>query len=220
MTVEPVDWNVVVVGHWNAAILTPNGIAKRLLKVPEGTGIEVFIPIDLLGAPKVRYEDVTIQLSGQRLIVGTEKPDYQTLNKAAQTARNALCSLPETPVLAAGLNIRFKLNNHPIDLDKIVDSVIDVKLSDAGYELISRGLTRTIRLKGGPFTKGVLNFSAVKDEKGVVKIELNFHRDSKSTKELADWLNLSKESLEKEVTDTLSKIVPPILEEMNHAGDS
>ena len=37
MTVEALDWNVVVAGFWNPAILTPSGIARRLFGLPEET---------------------------------------------------------------------------------------------------------------------------------------------------------------------------------------
>jgi hypothetical protein len=54
MELEPFDWNVVIAAYWNRAILTPNGIAKRLFKIPEGTAMEVEVPVDLLEPPQVK----------------------------------------------------------------------------------------------------------------------------------------------------------------------
>jgi len=199
MKTKPFRWDVVIAGYWNRAILTPNGIAKRLFKLPKGTGIEVFIPVDALESPQVKHEGIVVKVEERRLIIATEKPSYESLNKAMQTGCNALQDLPETPVLAAGFNVRFAIEDYPHEFEEIIQSGIDTHLSDAGYEIVSRGLTRKIRFKDGIFEKGILNLYAHRGEDSLIKIELNFHRDSKETKDLTDWLNVSAVDLETEI---------------------
>jgi hypothetical protein len=219
VTPEPYNWDVVIIGHWNRAILTPNGIAKRLFKLPEGTGIEVSIPVNLFGPVQVKHDGVMVRVEAQRIVIATEKASYKALNRAMATACNALRDLPETPVFAAGFNIRFKVDaqGEPSELDEIVQTSLDTDLSDAGYEIISRGLTRRVRIEGGIFEKGVLNLLVLKEENKPIRIEMNFHRDSNSVPELIKWLEVSEEDLKKGVSEILKKVPSLQLEEIERA---
>jgi len=203
---EPFNWDVVIVGQWNKAILTPNGIAKRLFKLPEGTGIEVAIPVNLFGPPQIKYDGIVVRVEDQRLVIGTEKPSYESLSRAMQTGCNALKDLPKTPVIAVGFNVRFKVSDPPSKFDKIAQTSLDTDLSDAEYEIVSIGLTRKVRIKGGIFEEGVLNLLVHKEENSPIRIELNFHRDSNSVTDLTKWLDISKADLEKEVGQILNNI--------------
>ncbi len=40
---EPFDWNVVVAGAWNRALLTPAWLQKRVFKDTEAT-VELYVP--------------------------------------------------------------------------------------------------------------------------------------------------------------------------------
>ena len=219
MASEPIDWDVIVVGHWNRAILTPNGIAKRLFKLPEGTGIEVSIPVNLLGPVQVKHDGVAVRVEAQRIIVAPERPSYDALKKAMATACNALKNLPETPVFAAGFNIRFEVRAEglPLPLDKIGETALDTELSDAGYEIVSRGLTRRIRLKGSTFEEGVVNLLVLKDETKPVRIELNFHRDSNTVADLVRWLDIPEQDLKEGVSKILANVPSLGLEEIEDA---
>lgn len=219
MTFEPFSWDVVIIGHWNRAILTPNGIAKRLFKLPEGTGIEVSIPVNLFGPFQVKHDGIIVRVEAQRIVIDTENPSYKALNRAMLTACNALKDLPETPVFAAGFNIRYKVHaqDQPLELDNITQTSLDTDLSDAGYEIISRGLTRRIRIKGDIFQKGVLNLLVLKEENSTVRIELNFHRDSNTVADLIEWLEVSEEDLEQRISEILKNVPSLELEEIADA---
>jgi len=204
MELEPFDWNVVIPGYWNRAILTPNGIAKRLFKIPLGTGIEVFIPVDLLEPPQVRYDGIMVRVEDRRLIIGTAKGSFEALSKAMEMGRNALNALPDTPVLAAGFNVRFKSVGDRSEIDRLVACVeLDGALSDAGYEITGRLLNRKVRCKNSAFEKGIVTLSLDMQEEAA-KIELNFQRDSRDVKELVDWLNAARSDVEKAVDHILS----------------
>jgi hypothetical protein len=206
MELEPFNWDVVIVGYWNRAILTPNGVAQRLFELPTGSGIEVFIPIDSLESHKVKHGGIIVKVDDRQIVIETEKPGYEAMSKAMQVGCRALQKLPETPVLAAGFNIRYKISNVPLPIDEITSSLLDAKLSDIECEIISRGLGRKVRLKDESFKKGILNLSITKNEDSSIKIELNFHRDSKSTKDLSEWLTVPIGDIQKQVDSVIRQI--------------
>ncbi|MET0110029.1 MAG: hypothetical protein ABW084_14095 [Candidatus Thiodiazotropha sp.] len=76
----PIDWNIVVVGAWNVAILTPEGIARRLFNLEPGTPIEVQVAMDV-GAPiRVRHDNIIVQPSPTSLVI---TPQAHYINIAA-----------------------------------------------------------------------------------------------------------------------------------------
>jgi len=215
---EPFNWDVVIIGHWNRAILTPNGIAKRLFKLPEGTGIEASIPVNVFGPVQVKHDGIIVIVEAQRIVVATENPSYKALKRAMETACNALEDLPETPVFAAGFNVRFKIyeQEQPLELEEITQASLDTDLSDAGYEIISKGLTRRVRTKENIFKEGVLNLLILKEENNTFRIELNFHRDSNTVADLIKWLKISEEDLKKSVNEILKNASSLKLEEIEY----
>ena len=108
MPLTPDNWNVVVVGHWNRAILSPNGIAKRLFGLEDGTPVQVLIPLDVVGPYHVRHEKITVIPSNDRLLVQPLHSTFENLMDAMSIARRALEDLPLTPVFAAGINLNYK----------------------------------------------------------------------------------------------------------------
>src|SRR4051812_42213395 len=108
MPLEPGDWNVVVVGRWNRSILTPQGIASRLLQLPPGTEVGIEVPMDAIWPYRVSYGDLVIMVSEQQLIVEAAENSFPSLQRAMRVVYRAMQNLPETPVFAAGFNIRCK----------------------------------------------------------------------------------------------------------------
>src|SRR4051812_23085230 len=106
MPLEPYDWNVVVLGRWNRAILTPQGIGSRLFQLPPETDIGIEAPMDAIGPYQVSHDDVTVMVSGAQLIVEARENNFPGLERAIRVARRAMESLPETPVVAGGFNVR------------------------------------------------------------------------------------------------------------------
>lgn len=125
---QPFDWNVVVVGAWNVAILTPGGVAKRLFRLPPGTPVEVQVPLDAPHAPmQVKRGGMVVAVapSGMQLTVGPEQSAFSGLQEAAEIAARAIEDLPETPVRAAGVNIRYRFDSIPDQLQSAIGAPID-----------------------------------------------------------------------------------------------
>lgn len=60
MGLKATEWSVVVVGRWNRAILTPNGIAKRVFKLAELSQMVVAVPLDGVSPYIVKNPDQKI----------------------------------------------------------------------------------------------------------------------------------------------------------------
>jgi hypothetical protein len=195
MPLTPADWNVIVIGHWNRAILTPSGIAKRLFCLEEGTPIEVFVAIDTLAPSQVKHGGTVVMVGTDRLIAQPETSDFQGLEGAMQIARRAMENLRETPVIAAGINVGY-LCKEPLEtLQRITrHSWWDDQLSDNKYEILGRALSRVLKWKGGQ-----INFSVTEEPDSTFQVRFNFHRGSTNIHELIDWLSASITDLEGEV---------------------
>ena len=198
MAIEAHDWNVVVIGAWNPAILTPAGIARRLFKVPAETPVLVEVAMDGPASPRVRHDRLAVCLRATRLIVDAEDPDFATLQLALAAARNALQSLPETPFSAAGFNLRYRASEMPSSLAELTGSRIDDRLSDAGYRIVARTLRRSV-----DFREGRVNVSIESNDQDDCQMHLNFERRSDQGQQLIDWLSLPIKDIEGEVAKLL-----------------
>ena len=65
MQAIPVNWNVVVAAAWNLAILTPDGIRKRLLELDASTPIQVEVALDTPQSFRVIHDGMIIVPSSQ-----------------------------------------------------------------------------------------------------------------------------------------------------------
>lgn len=205
---EPPIWNVVVLGAWNRAILTPGGISTRLFGLPKGSRIEVLVPIEGLEPPKVMHEGLIVTASSSRLEVQMKQTGYECMRKALDTATKALEDLPETPVRAAGYNIRYDIPTTELEDSDTVQSPLNA-LSDHGYEVVSHGLLHQVR-----FGKGVINLKTV-IEGGRLNLELNFHRDSEDRGELIKWLGIPVDKVKEQVSKLTSAFGIHITEKDN-----
>ena len=117
-----------------------------------------------------------------------EACDVASLLKASAVAQKALTELPETPVAAAGVNIRYFLNPLP---DKIIDLLkapIDDVYSDEGYTINSSVTKRLL-----DFPPGAVNVEISQSKEGEGCLLLNFHYDSNSPGSLKEWLAKTKD---------------------------
>jgi hypothetical protein len=205
---EAFDWNVVIVGHWNRAILTPQGIGLRLFRVEPGTPIAVEVAMDGLAPTRVKHENLTVTLSASKLIILADEPSYINLDRAREIAVRAIDGLPETPLTAAGFNIRIRIDTIPDDLLNTIRAQIDNRLSDAEFNLDGGSLTRTIR-----WQDGVLNLNVI--QKKDFRVELNFHRQSSVPRELVAWLRHPIDDVRTTVTRLFNDVIRIPLEELN-----
>lgn len=203
MSVEPFDWNVVVVGYWNPAILTPGGIAKRLFGLSEGKAVMVEVPLDSLAPYRVRYDGMIVTADSSRLAITTEAPNLTNLAKAKQIASCAIQALPETPFSAAGYNVRFTMDEPTPRIAEALTAPIDSLLSDADRKIIAQGLRRTVE-----FGEGVLNLEVSNDsaEDFGLKVGFNFDLKSSSIDEIQHWLETPIDHVRESVSSILKSV--------------
>jgi hypothetical protein len=195
MSIIPIEWNVVVIGYWNRAILTPSGIATKLFGLDAGTPVSVLIAIDTLAPHLVKHHGITVIAGSDRLTVQPDKCEFQELQKAKEIADRALEKLPETPVVAAGINVKYACREPVEALQRLTQHEWwDKQLSDSQYEIVGRSLSRSLKWK-----EGQINLSVTEEADGATEILFNFHRAGGVALELMSWLSTSIIEIESEV---------------------
>lgn len=183
MMVQAVDWNVVVAGAWNLAILTPQGIARRMFQLEPGTPVEVQIALDGHAPLRVVHTDVMVVPSRSRVLVQPSEPSSAGVVRASKIAANAITSLPDTPFTAAGVNFGFKFDSLPALMVEANRSKLDDRLDKDNIEIASRALKRALA-----WNQGTLNLEIQEDETVSGALSFNFHRASSVAADLCEWL--------------------------------
>lgn len=179
----PVDWNIVIAGAWNIAILTPEGIAKRLFNLDSGTPVEVQVAVNVRAPIQVKYDDIIVQPAPSSLVILPQTSSPELLEKSVNIAKRALKDLPETPLSAVGLNLRFQFDNIPNALIDACESVIDDKLSDKNLKIMDKVLKRQVEWK-----EGELNIEIHEKQNSSAHVLFNFNKNSNNPVELSEWL--------------------------------
>ncbi|GMV22743.1 MAG: hypothetical protein AMXMBFR57_26920 [Acidimicrobiia bacterium] len=183
MSAEPYAWNVVVVGAWNMAILSPDGVSKRLFDLPGGTPIQLEVALDRPGRFKVSHDGILVVPASNRLEIAPEACVLEELKKAAAIGQRAVEKLPETPVTAAGVNIRYRFQELPVSAANMIRTPLDDALADRGFVMRNADIVRVVELEQGLVT---VRLSSRLDGTGT--LDVNFNRDSTVPAELSEWL--------------------------------
>ena len=194
---KALDWSVVVIGRWNQSILTPVGIANRLFKLDKNTPVEVSLAIDVMLPPVVTHDNLRVTAGSNRLIIEPLSRSYAQLERARELAKNALESLPETPIAAVGLNVKYAYEEADDCLSRvqeITNSELDGAISSLDQKISKRSISRSI-----PMMDGHLNLSVNENEEGHLSIHFNFEFVSQKVEKQREWLTRPIDDFEKEV---------------------
>jgi hypothetical protein len=184
---EPFNWNVIVIGSWNLAILSPDGIRRRLFELPDQSAIELEMAVDRPGFFRVGHGGILVSPTPVGLEVAMRVPNAESLARACALCQRALRALPETPVSAAGINIRYRFPEMPDNLFDLMHAPMDETLADAEFRVTATVVKKTLAL-----APGVVNVQM--NYEGVVgALDFNFHRDSTTLNDLYDWLGRVEE---------------------------
>ena len=147
-----------------------------------------------------------IMVSNIQLIVEATENNFPSLQRAMRIAHRAMQSLPETPVFAAGFNIRCQGSGE----DELLATLIaatelrwDQQFLQAGYPISRRDITWVADWQGGKIS---VNLVRDQNDRGL-RLNLNFER-SGTRDELMAWVARPIEEVRAEVqrifTDVLN----------------
>lgn len=201
MPLTPLDWNVIVIGRWNRAILTPAGIATRLFELPSGTEMDIEVPMDSIGPYRVGHDHLVVMVGNTQLRVEVTPNDFPSLQNAMRVAYRAMNSLPETPVTAAGFNIRCSGESSDARLASLVEATQlrwDQQFAAMGYHIVRRDVTWVVEWEGGKISVNLAREQA--DSR--FRIAMNFERIG-IRQDLMDWLARPVEQIKEQVRRVL-----------------
>jgi hypothetical protein len=205
MPLDPYDWNVVILGRWNRAILTPSGIATRLFHLPPNSEIAIEVPMDAIGPFRVSHRGLTVMVTNAQLVVEARDNSFQSLGLAMEVANRAMEDLPHTPVGAAGLNIRTQgtgTDQHLRTLIAATQLVWDQQFEKLGYPIVRRDVTWVAEWNAGKISVNLTR----EDHDQILRVNLNFERVG-THEELMGWLTQPIEEIRGQVRRILTDVL-------------
>lgn len=105
---EPYSINIICVGSWNKKIFTPNWVSNNLFNLPQGKEFKgIFNPEELEFG--FLHQGVVVIPKDSGLEIKLEQINEKTKVYSIELLNKILTLLPQTPIKASGINIRFKI---------------------------------------------------------------------------------------------------------------
>lgn len=187
------SWTIVIVGHWNRMIFSPDWVGKEILGVER---FETFVPI-IPGAPILyRDDNICLSVSEQRLVFEIRKFSDECIRTAEEKSCIVLRELCRTPVTAIGVNFGFKEERPGEKLLTLFDLADESKITQKG-EIKSTKLIREIVQNDK-----TLNLTISKNN-GCIELGANFHKDVKSASEAEEIIKDKTIEMKKTVLELL-----------------
>lgn len=203
MRLTPFDWSVIVVGGWNRAIYTPAGVMHRLFDIAveeEQPELNLQIPSDGLGPYKINHEGLVVIPDWRRFAVEMPNNDYRSLQSAMDICVKAIEDLPETPLYAAGVNVRHRLldenGEDGAELDRLrkeLGNAWDDRFREANREILEKRLVRVFEWR-----QGRVSLKVVDSTREPMTLSLHFERRGERPN-LIDWLRIPASDIAEQV---------------------
>jgi len=203
MKSEKEKWTIVIIGLWDPRIFSPGWVGKELF---DGKEVGLEVPIVPTFPYRFNAESLVLIPQNDRVIIGIKDIKEDNLNKAESLAKKILDSFPQLPISSFGINFGF-VENAPEGLVPLFNLSDIQKLSDNNYKIGSTEIKRKLK-----FEQVDLNMTHSFDE-GIVRMHLNFHHNSNSTKSASDLLNNLVIKYRDLAQDLLRKVYGLTLEE-------
>ncbi len=170
-------WGVVLAGHWNRMIFTPEWVGTRLFEQEE---VETQIALMPIFPIIYRHEQVVLDAASQRLIFRPRFNSTKSLAAVERMAVTVLKALPNTPLLGVGVNFSFTEKEPPDKLVELFNLKDAREIARANWETPETKLIR--KLTG---EHGIMQFALGQDLEGVT-IDITFHTDTLGSTETAN----------------------------------
>ncbi len=161
-------WNIVLAGHWNRMIFTPEWVGRIVFQQPE---LETLISL-MPNMPLIyRNAQVAVEVSQPRVAFRPRRLDDECIRRAEEMALSVLTTLEDTPLVGVGVNFAFTEAN-PAPLVQLFGFGDDRQLSDADWDVQERRIVRTMQ-RG----QDTLNLALAYDGQELT-IEFNYHSEA------------------------------------------
>ena len=158
-------WGIVLAGHWNRMIFTPDWVGEKLFHEDEVEAEFALLP----GFPVLyRHSQVLMEAVSSRLVFRPRFNTEEALKMSERMALAALTELPNTPLLGVGINFSFKEANPTNDLLKLFNVGDAGAIARRGWETPETTVVRKLTGKDGS-----LNLTLFHDGSSIA-IDLNF----------------------------------------------
>lgn len=129
---QPVKVSNVILGSWNPRIFTPSWIKTNLFGLSKGQEIQGMVNFDEMNFG-FGYNGITILARTNLVEVNFDQFDDQKAELASSTIIKILELLPQTPIKALGVNIRYTLDSKI--KGSFVSSIRETKCNFGEFEL-------------------------------------------------------------------------------------
>lgn len=207
MTPKENSWTIVIAGNWNRMIFSPNWVGKKIFKTE---ALEVRVPLQITNPVVYKFEDITLSISEDRVIIGMLVLSDECLTLGENIACMILQQLHHTPVSGIGVNFGFTEANPTKALVEALSHPDDSNISndwDIKKQDLSRRLVKDSQL---------LNMSIVSDDSGV-EISANFHKEVKHANEAEGAIKDKTLKMKDEFVKLIEHVYKLKLESSNNA---
>jgi len=198
------SWTIVVAGHWNRMIFSPQWVGEFLYKVEQ---LDALVGLSPMAPTVYRNEDVSLAVTEQRMALNCRKLTEACVDQAEDLACKTLDELSHTPVSAIGVNFGFVERSPDGTLLQLFSHADEADMVGCGWEVSVKKLVRTLR-RGDRTLNLVFAY-----EKGEVEIDANFHKDVSCAKEAAEAIRGSARRMYESLTGLLETVHGLKLEE-------
>jgi hypothetical protein len=203
MPLAPHSWNVVVLGSWNPGILTPHGVITKLFQLPPDTEVGMEVPLYAVAPPRISNGGLVVVAGSNSLAVEAQAGNYESLGSAARLAHRAMDILPETPVTAAGFNIRYldAARQAGGAFASLLEHRLDLAFQRESLPVVRREVSRSVDWRGGKVKVDLV------DEVGMgYHLLFNFECQGDRA-ELMRWLSLPPGDIQRQVQHVCHQIL-------------
>lgn len=174
-------WSIVINGHWNRMIFTPNWIGKKIFDSDTMERLVSMMPT----APVVyRKDDLRIAIGEERLVITLLKLNKTCMEDAEAIAVKILTLLSHTPVSTIGVNFGFTEESPSSPLLDLFAYRDNADIGTQEWDITQNKLTRCLKDGDGKLLNLTLSFDGTK-----VHFDANFHQAVNSAEEGAAAVN-------------------------------
>ncbi len=201
MRVKEGSFTIILVGHWNKYILTPDWIGKNIFK-DDQIGVEVAFNIALPNRYISQKNNVILVPTSNNVTLVSLKPEDQCLENVETFAHELVLLLPATPVQAYGFNFGYteKIND---DLMKMFDFNDDGWFKEQEIATTHKSIHRRIIVEDT-----AVNLRISHDNESI-SFDFNYHYDVKSTEDIKKNIKgaaLKNKGISEKVLKTVYKL--------------